>query len=72
MPTRTTARPAPTTSDLRAFLAGLGSDSDAAILRAVACIDALQAPYAPASRRACFSCALKAVNKNSASLCSKL
>ena len=52
MPTRTTARPAPTTSDLRAFLAGLGSDTDKSVLRAVACIDALQAPYATASRRA--------------------
>jgi hypothetical protein len=52
MPTRTTARPAPTTSDLRDFLAGLGPDTDAAILRAVATVDALRAPYATASRRA--------------------
>lgn len=52
MPTRTTARPAPTTSDLRGFLAALGTDSDAAILRAVALIDALEAPYATPSRRA--------------------
>lgn len=52
MPTRTTARPAPTTSELRAFLSGLGPDSDAAILRAVRCIDELVAPYATASRRA--------------------
>ena len=52
MPTRTALRSAPTTSDLRAFLAGLGPDTDAAILRAVAIIDALKAPYASASRRA--------------------
>ena len=52
MPTRTTARPAPTTSDLRAFLAGLTPDCDAAILRAVRTIDELVAPYATASRRA--------------------
>ena len=52
MPTRTTARPAPTTAELRDFLAGLGPDTDAAILRAVATVDALRAPYATASRRA--------------------
>ena len=52
MPTRSALRSAPTTSDLRAFLAGLGPDTDAAILRAVAIIDALKAPYASASRRA--------------------
>jgi hypothetical protein len=52
MPTRTALRSAPTTSDLRAFLAGLSPDTDAAILRAVAIIDALKAPYASASRRA--------------------
>jgi len=44
MPTRTTARPAPTTAELRDFLAGLGPDTDAAILRAVATVDALRAP----------------------------
>lgn len=52
MPTRTTARPVPTTAELRAFLASVGPDSDAAIRRAVATVDALKAPYATASRRA--------------------
>ena len=52
MPTRTTARTAPTTAELRDFFAGLGPDTDAAILRAVATVDALRVPYATALCRA--------------------